>query len=301
MCPEHPSEKQSAAWLAAAVAAPLAQTASGCTWLAAGPVALACMLLAWGARRCPGEDSRWLSMAQGLWNCVVLASLLPWSSLCWPGLEGTWAIPWVLLALAAWACGSDGRAVRSGCVLLWPVALLLGAVLLSGVGDLQWEHLAPTWQMPDAWLIPVALLPALGRGGSPGRKFWWGMAGYVLAVAVVTAGVLSPEGSAQAASPIYALSRSIRLLGIAARFESLVAVAMTCGYFVTAAYLLTNGGRGTQKGWTWGGAALTAVLLLAGVRLDSRLAAVGSALLWALLPALVRWWKKKSKKLEKRG
>lgn len=299
MCHKEESQKQSAAFLAAAVAAPLAQTASGCTWLAAAPVTLACLLLGWTVNRRAGEDRRWLKELQGLWNCVILASILSWSGKCWPQLEGGWAIPYVLLALAAWASASRHRAQRGGCFLLWPMALLLGAVLISGMGDVQWENLRPSWQMPDVWLIPIALLPALNRTKASGGKLWWAIEGYALAAAAVTAGVLSPAVSVREISPIYELSRSIRLLGVAPRFESLMAAAMTMGYFVTACYLLTNGGESAMGGKrAWSYAVLTGILLGTGFRVDSRLGAMGSLLFWVVLPALA-WLKKNPKKMEK--
>lgn len=285
--------KQSAAWLAAALAAPLAQTASACSW----PVALAvggiCLLTCWGVVKYTTKPDGWVRILQSLWACVILSELLHWSTYCWPAHQSGWAVPLTLLLLALWAAGSGKeKAARVGCVLFWPLALLLGAVLLSGVPDMKLQNLKPVWQMPDAHLITVLLLPALwrpGEGKGNGRMLT-GLMLFALTASAVTAGVLSPAVSGGMRAPIYELSRSLSLLGIAERFESLVAAAMTMGYFTVLTYLLSIP-KSTWKGkkGLWGCTAFSALLFFSGLRADSRLLAIGSILLWIVLPVVCHW------------
>ena len=137
------TEKQGSAWLAAALAAPLAQTASGCSWPAVLLMGGACLLICWAIGKYPAKESRWLTILQGIWNCVVISEILHWSVYCWQDPGSTYVVPLILLLLGAWASSGGERAARTGCVLLWPVLLLLGAVLLSGVPEMEWRNLKP--------------------------------------------------------------------------------------------------------------------------------------------------------------
>lgn len=293
------TEKQASAWLAAAWAAPLAQTASGCGWPSVLLMGGACLLICWAMGKYPTENSRWRNLLQGIWNCAVISEVLRWSVYCWPDTRGTYAVPLVLLLLAAWAVSGGERAARTGCVLLWPVTLLLGAVLLSGVPEMTWGRVTPTWQLPNAHLITAALLPALyaGREGKTDNRLLWGGAIFALVTSVVTAGVLSPAVSGKEQAPIYALSRSLSLFGVGKRLESLIAAAMTMGYYVTATFLLSAGEGGKS---VWCMAAVSALLLISGLRIDSRLLALGTILFWVVLPA-VSGLKKNFKKVKKGG
>ncbi|MDO5153926.1 MAG: hypothetical protein Q4D50_11310 [Eubacteriales bacterium] len=302
MYPKEITKKQFSAWLAAALAAPLAQTASACSWPAALAVGGVCLLVCWAVGKYITQPDKWLVILQCLWTCIVLSELLHWSTYCWPTHKSQWAAPLTLLLLAAWAVsGGKERAVRVGCVLIWPLVLLLGAVLLSGVPDIELKNLKPAWQMPDAHLIMVMLLPALCSPGErkENGRLLTGALLFALLTSVVTTGVLSPAVSSGMRSPVYELSRSLSLLGIAERFESLVAAAMTLGYFSLLTYLLSA----QETAWkrqekTWGTVAISGVLFLTGLRIDSRLLAIGSILLWVVLPVLCHW-KNNFKKSEK--
>lgn len=295
------TENQGRAWLAAALAAPLAQTASACTWSVVLLAGGGCLLICWTLGKYPAGNSRWLHILQGLWNCVIISEILHWSVFCWPDQRGGNAVPLILLFLSTWASSGRERAARTACVLLWPVLLLLGAVLLSGLPELEWKHLEPIWQMPNAHLITVSLIPALwaGREGKTNGRLLWGAAVFAFVTAAVTAGVLSPVVSGTAQAPVYELSRSIRLFGIAERPESLIAAAMTIGYFVTVTYLLSSEGNAWKgRNCIWLASAVSGILLISGLRIDSRLMAIGSILFWVVLPAISSW-KKNLKKAKK--
>ena len=299
------TEKQESAWLAAAMIAPLAQTASGCTWPAVLLLGGACLLICWALGKYSAESSGWLNILQGIWNCVVISEILHWSVYCWPDQRSAYAVPLTLLLLAAWAASGGARAVRSGCVLLWPVVLLLGAVLLSGIPEVQPENLMSGWQIPGAHLITAALIPALsaGRGEKGNSRLLWRAAIFAMATAAITAGVLSSAVSGRERVPIYELSRSLSLFGVGKRLESLIAAAMTMGYYVTVTFLISIGknAQENQKA-VWWVAALSGILLISGLHLDSRLMALGSVLIWVVLPllsGLEKNFKKRKKGVDK--
>ncbi len=232
---------------------------------------------------------KWLTILQNLWASVIISQTLGWCSFCWPSHLGRFSAPLILLLLAAWAAsGGRERTARIGCVLLWPLALLLGAVLLSGIPEAKFENLRPTWHLPDAHLITVMLIPVLcSRDADKAKgKLLSGVLAFALLAAAVTAGILSPYVSSRADSPIYELSRSISLFGVAERFESLTAAAMTLGYFATISYLLSIPGE-EEKGKQWIYALIAGLLFLSGIPIDSRIIAIGSILLWIVFPAIM--------------
>lgn len=306
MCHKEISEKQFSAWLAATLAAPLAQTASACSWPVALVVGGICLLVCWAVAKYVAEPDRWLKLLQCLWICLIISELLHWSTYCWPTHQSYWAVPLTLFVLGIWTvAGGQEKAARVGCVLFWPLMLLLGAVFLSGIPEVKVENLKPDWQMPDAHLITVMLFPVLCQPGERKEKggLLTGLMLFALITSVVTTGVLSPAVSSHMKAPVYELSRSLSLLGIAERFESLIAAAMTLGYFSALTFLLSIP-KSLQKGKKalWGYGAVSGLLFLSNLRIDSRLLAIGSLLIFVALPVICHWknnFKKDKKTLDK--
>lgn len=280
------------------MAAPLSQTAAGNSWISVALVGGISLAVCWGAewigaKAMPG---RWLCAVQWFWLSLIIAEMLHWTMLCWPDYESYHAVPITLLLLAAWASAKGKTQIaRAGNVLLWFLIFLFGAVLLPGVKEVKAENLYPAWYMRDAHLVTVLLIPAIGMGMSEKKKI--GTKGKILTTAVVfatvTTGVLSLETARNTAAPFYELSRSLRLLGIAERFESLVAAGMTMGYFVLLSYLLSTSANTTEmlkegKGsWgVWSSAVFSGLFFLSGFRLDSTVLALGTILTWVVLPVL---------------
>ncbi len=278
-------EKQREIWLAAAVAAPLAQTAAGCSWPVAAllgcfGVLLSC-LIAGEAR------DKWTEALRSIWSSVVIWEMLYWSADCWPGQWGRHGVL-ILLVLAVWAADSGAeRPARAGCVLFWPVATLFGVVLASGIPEIRWENLRPVWYLPDGALLTVMLIPMLHAGvkGKAGGKIPLGMAAVGILFSVVTVGVLSYKGIGENAA-IYELSRSLRLLGVGERLESLIAAALTIGYFCTMTYLLRASAYPKRRRTVWVQAMIPAVLYIANLRLNSWYVATGSLVFWVLIPGI---------------
>lgn len=277
-------DKRHSLWYLAALLAPVTHIASGVSW----PTALGM-----GAAALLGTCSRWgygwLFIAQKLWSAVVAGIVLRWSAIYWEGMMFGRAAPLVLLALALWTVSVPEKGRRIGCVLIWPLAILLGTVLLSGVSEIKPAYLKPDWRLPELTLLAFLLIPS-GCGKGTVCK----MSLTAVAVSVITAGVLSPKVSASVKSGIYELARSIGLLGVAERFESLAAAAMTLGFYCCVTYLLEKRG-GTEPIWGYGG--IAALIYLIEIPLQDWFLVAGSALLWLLLPIL----QSNEKILEKRG
>lgn len=294
------SENQASAWLASALAVPLARTAADCSWVAAGTVGAVCAAVCWGVRKMIVQPGPWLRRIQCLWICVLISELLHWSGQCWTDKRGEYVIPLVLLALGLWAVwGGRGKAIRTGCTLLWPMLLPLGAVLLSSIPQVSLKELLPTWKMAGAHMVWVLLLPVFSTMESRGRggRMAVGLAVLALTASVAAGSVLPPDE--RGGETIYELSRSISLFGVAERFESLTASGLTIGYFSAVAFLLdaqTKGEENRKKVVVYG--LLSATLFLSGLRPDSGILALGSILLGVILPTLL-CRKKISKKMEK--
>lgn len=260
----------------AAVLGPVIHTASSETWSMVILMSAAALLL--GKWVHYGEG--WILCIQRIWAALLIAFVMEWSNAYWEGQAFTPAVPYILLALAVWTTSVKGKTVRIGCVLLIPLALLLGGVLLSGVPEVRMEYLEPSWYLPDPMLFSVLLLPNLH---SSKRSHRWILPGGALAASVVTVGVLSEKISLKVSSGIYELSRSLSFLGLAERFESLVAAAMTMGFYLSMTYLLEPIDD-NEKTWPYGLLAVPFYLLVE--RVGGWLLAFGSILMWVILPAI---------------
>ena len=275
--------------------APLAQTASACSWPAVLLIGAICLGICLGLEWIQAQSSAWLAVVQWFWLSLVLAEFLHWIMYCWPERESYHAVPLTLLALAAWLAGKgEEEASRAGSAILWLLALLFGAVLLSAGKEIRLENLQPVWRMENAHLITALLIPAMGislkEKGACGKGTVLVMG---LLLSIVATGVMTVSAAEKADCAFYELSRSIRLLGVADRFESLVAAGMTLGYFVLLSYLLSTCAQGAEQikqgkgSWgVWSNAALTALWFVWGFRFSSTVLALGTILTWVILPAL---------------
>lgn len=270
------------------MAAPVAHTASGSTWPVILAVGGGCLVLCFLLRKDLYQPGPWLGAARRLWAGVVAGEMLHWIAAYWPNQRLGVVGPLALLVLSAWAAGDgEERAERVGCVLFWPLILLLGAILASGLPEVKLSNLSPSWRMPERGLITTLLLPTFACGQRTGKKagFLAGLLAAALLASVVAMGVLSP--GAKADTPLYELSRSLSLLGVGERFESLAAAGMTLGYFVTMTYLLRSGERTMEEGkGIWISAAVAGGLYLFNIRLNSGWIAMGSVGIWVFFPVL---------------
>lgn len=282
------------AWIAAASIAPMAQFLGSNSWLWT-------LLLGLGAgglwllteRRAGYRPGKIVACVQILFLSLCTGAAASWSGACWLTAEKQWAIPAVLLVLAA--CAAEGgcqAGARCGGVLFWFLAgmfLLLGIFALPDV-ELRWLNPIESgrWQGAFLLLLPgvCALLPRK-RKKSP----WLWAVGLTLtgcAIAALTAGALSPKVAAETSGAFFQMARGISVLGVAERFEVVVAAAMTIGWFCLLSLLLSAAGHMAESMHEgWGRPAVWLTALLAGLTMPW----MGN-LIWPVLtvPALVLWY-----------
>ena len=258
----------------AVIFAGLLHTASSGTWPGVGLVALLGAML----RRLPGAGRchrGWGKYAQALWSIVVAAQVMGWTGSCWEdGAAAAWA-PAVLLAVALWLAAKGPEALGNAAGVLGLLQLgLVGAVLLTAVGEIQLQNLTPGLIWPSGWLLVLMLLPEEGK-----RKTL--AAPCAVLCSLVTVGVLGYAGE----KGFYEMSRSISFFGAVKRLEALAAVGLTAGFTVLLAKLLELASAG---GKYWPGAVAAYILFQSGVAIPGIYAAGISVFLWCVLPAFLQ-------------
>lgn len=301
------NEKQHTSWMLAAMAAPVTHAASNCSWPAVAVVGILCLAIRYGVEkldidRTPGK---WLGAIQWLWMLLVVSEFMHWIMYCWPERKSYHVIPLVLLILAAYTVSRGAStAHRAGSTLRMPIGVLIGVILLSGIREICPGNLMPVWQMQTAHLISVMLIPVMGLGYGVCKKKT-GVLAYGVVVSVITTGVLSLDYIRLRESPFYDMSRSIHVLGTDSRLESMVAAGMTLGYYVLLTYLIGI----TANAWEpekqrvrsiWISALFAGLVFVSGMRLNSRLLAIGNLLIWAVFPIVKNIGKNIKKVLDKR-
>ena len=289
-----------------AMIAPVVQTASRCSWMAALGIGALCVGVCWLQEKLEISKWGWLSAVQWIWLIVTGGSTLRWTGYGWQ--TDAWSIPGVILLLSAWtAAGGNRRSMAAGNVLRFGILTLLGTVLVSGLWDIRTENLKPSWALSGAGLITVLLLPAAipteGR-----KKAGWFLLALAGAVSMVTTGVLTEDYALGHESPFYELSKNVKLLGTAKRFESLSAAGLTLGFYVFLTRLLrgcADFGKvlriDREKESVWISAAGMAI----GYGLEywryEKILALGTALLFGVLPLIAGIAKKmKMEKIKKK-
>lgn len=281
------------AWLAVAMSAPLAHFSGG-SWLSLLILGTVCgIILSLLPEESGITNSKALCALELVWIIVLLSQLLPLSARYWPGPRSELVIPVVLLSLGAYGCSR--RASRVAGVLFWILVVIYAPVVIAGVKDIQLRWIMPQSMELSAWVIPVLLLPACS-GFMPaetrtGKGWYIGIVIFALALWLITPGVLSPEIAAGLQTPFRELSRGLTI-GAASRFESLIGVTVTLGWFALASFLIRCGSifaerLGMKEKWcpwiTAGGAVL---LVWTGVQLNAMIAVIFTIILWILIPML---------------
>lgn len=292
---------QFSAWLFTAMTPTLIQLAGGASWLYLLGMEAVCLLLHWRGRRWGGgELPRILCVPVLLLMVVVLGELAEESAESWPMGNSFPAVPLILLALAAWSAGKGAQSTaRVGAVLFWFLIIMYMVVFAAGIKQIRWRWLAPTEKAPDPMCIILLLLPTVSLFLPVQRKSGAGKIVLGLGIAVASVmlaqGILSPEIAEAVREPVYEMSRSLELLGIAQRFEALVCAAATAGWFAVMCLLLSVCGECAGRlaaGWSGTGAWLAAILagvwLLCGLHIDSGVLAFFCAVFWVFLPLAVQ-------------
>lgn len=292
------------AWTAAAISAPVAQFLGSTPWhwtLLLGAAAGGLWLCVEAATVYGRRDWKWLAVLQILFLVFTVSSAARWSGACWVTAESAWAIPVVLLVLAACAAEGGCRAgARCGAVLFWCLTLLFAVLVVFAIPDVKLSGLRPENRGDGEVAAAVLLLPAVAAllPRKRGSKPWPWALGIVLGavgLSALTAGVLSPAVAAGTQGAFFEMIRGISILGVAERFEAVVAAAMTLGWFCLLSLLLTGAGHlgeTLHEGWgrpTVWLSALCAALALPWVKnVPAWISTLGALLFWYIFPLLAR-------------
>lgn len=269
-----------------ALTVPAAEAAVGKNWLPTLILTLAALLICTCVSTQEVPEWDWLKKLQCIAAALILAKLLEWTHRSWPGTGANYAVPAVLLALAAYGV-QKGYAIRGASVLRYGVYLVLALLAIAGLKQVKPQDLVPKAQVPDPTLAAVLLLPLLSRRNGNAAIPLNGIA--AAAASVLTAG----------SDSIYGYSRGISLGGAATHLESLAASAITIGWFAAISFVLDSvQEKSEKKKGVWISALLAYGIYLTGIDIRGEALAALELLLWGVIPLL--WGlKKKLKKVEK--
>ena len=311
--------RQARAWSLGALSAPAAMALAGLgwTWVLLGGALAALLLTAMArlSRRTACGIPETFSLAFGHTGGTIAAILeLLWLLAAASGTASAVrtafetdpgpAAPAVLLLLAALACGKGSRrAAAVGGILSLVLAILYSIIVLTSLRHLQPDWCKPWGSAADAGLSAcVCLSPACilfavqpERGS---RRAGWGCVALAAiapaALALITAGCLSPELAGASRLPLYTLTKSLSVLSVMERFEPLLSVSLMLGLFLLLTGIVCAAGNltaliGGAKQADHGTAAFC-LLAFAGSLGADRVPAVvwagGAATFWGILPVL---------------
>lgn len=268
-------------------------------WLSCVCLAAVCGLLCWSVQTLAGEPlrSRVGCAVQFVFLPVFACEMARLSLRLWEGGEGAYTA-FVLLALAAaGAWNGAKRASHIGGVLFWFLALLYALTLGSGVKNIHPDFLRPDFDLPDARLPAVLLLPAATALLPAAGKRWSVRSGVALtiftaAIGLLAVGTLSGGIAARIDDPFYEYSKSLSLFGVAERFEALVSVGLTMGFYAMFSVVLSMAGlfadtiRPGLGRWGIALCAIAAGALLLLPAVPGIAVSAGSILLWGVFPLI---------------
>ena len=284
------------AWLLAAVIPAILSIVGRNGWLTVLLMAIGCGVLCFCVLTCRIEKfPKWLCVLELIWLTVFLAGIAKIGGSCWVGVNAYPSIPIILLILAAYASSKGAQqSARAGATLLWLVIPVLGIVFLAGTTDINIKWISTEPELPDGALTALLLIPCLVVFLPKERKVlrWAGLIPGAIAVAgsLLIYGTMGADVAKTAPNSFYEFSKGVTLLGVAERFEALVACALTAGLFalltliLSAAYQLTEKIIPTAAKWSvWLCAAASAGLMCILPNADAWMA-VGALIFWGFLP-----------------
>lgn len=229
-------------------------------------------------------ENGWLSLLRVIALAVVTADMLKRTSSSWPGKGTEWFVPLALLTLAMNTAGKGtAKAIASVNVLRYGTYAVLAVVCLSAGMNWKVRVLEQSLELPEISSLGVLLLPMVERETNTKK------APYII-IPILTAILTSG-----AAMGLYRYSMQLSIKGAAEHIESIVACAVTVGYYALLVYLLDC----AQKEWettAWKenpwfmpvyGAAVYAVMLLA-TEIKAEAQATMLLILWFAVPLALK-------------
>lgn len=302
MCSHKIPEGRLWASIFSTMTAPLVAAASGTAW----PITLLCgivgTLLSLGIRRITAAteiNGKVFWVIQWLWAVFLLPRILKMCGQSWQTEQGSGElIPLTLLLLAVCASlkGPD-RSARIGSVLFWILWILYLVLLAAGMPGIRPGRLKTVMTTVRPGMLLTFLLPAgaqlLPRTGR--QKVAWALLPILfgVAVSVCTFGTLSAGIAETTSLGFYEAVRSMRLFGVAERFEAFLSVGLTLGWFSQLSLMLGIAGVAADKvrsgcgNWgIWLAAGTCALLLALDIPLETIWLDVLGIVIWCLIPAI---------------
>lgn len=292
--------RQLGAWLFAGLAAPIAQFAGGMCWQTVAVTAAVCLTVCWLLGQTVIKPGKWISLIEYGWIVYTLTAIGGWITDSWSGGGVYPVVPLILLALGAVSASlGTEKAARAGSTVFWLAALIYSVVAAAGVGRVEAPELGRYEPGLDLRLPVALLIPALAVF-MPGEKRRLplgavaGIGAFAVAVSVMITGTLSLPVAMETEMPLHEWVEGLTLAGTLQRFEALVSVALTMGWFALMNFLLCAAGRQTENirnGSNGKGVCFAAVAaslaMLCKVPVSCEIVAAGSMVLWVIVPVIV--------------
>lgn len=286
MLNNHVPQRQMLLWLIASASAPLAIYAGSASWEWTLAVGIVCTLAAVIVLEFGRADyGAVLRVVQTGAIAVVAGTLVKDIAPCWGSQDQMIPLTLIVLAVLS-AINGPEQASRVSCVTTWIIALLYIVVLAAGVKNLDISRVASDGK-GNGLLVTVFLLPAVSLLISPVRgkrtRLLLCIPVFATIISLWCAGTLSRQAAMAVDVPFYEYSKSLNLLGVAERFESLASVAVTLGVFCMLSLFMSAAGNMINNGEIFAGigTAVTFYLDLGAVEVS-----VLAVILWVILPLI---------------
>ncbi len=283
-------------WLFCGMTAPVVQLLAGYDYRLLALTGAVCTLLL-----CAGLYSNWqygkvICALQTVWSILVLAKTVQYAAEGWPMAQNATVISLILLGLAGGSAQKGAAAAaRTAGLLLLIIGIGYVAILLVGLQEVNVNWVQEHDKVSAELAVYVFLIP--GVIASIPRKPLRGKTAAILVVplfcvlvTVVTCGNVAPRQQTHS-SDFYQMSQSLRLMGLAQRFEALVCGMISIGWFALASLLANGIGANLQKlmpgkaaAGTWGAVCAAAGLVLWKMPMDGRILVIGAVIFWGALP-----------------
>lgn len=241
------------------------------------------------------NDSKLLAVVQCAFLALATALVMNVAADAWPDSGRNNFVPAILLLLAVIGSQKGIEAASGvGAMLMWFLILLFGAVAAGGIGNVKTESVYLWTGASAGYLHFACLLPGVLfiLPGEKDRAQWlWGLPILATILGVMIIGTLSADVSRGQSNPLYEFGKSLRLMGVVERYESLVSVALTLSFYGAMSILLSAAdglGRSVLHFKATSAVVALVALIFAQFELDVVYPVVfGAIILWYTVPVIV--------------